>query len=338
MLLESIPVKKLWILVLWLFSGSLVYGQEVRTYIPFMFINDLADASFNRTTGLIEIAIKQKQLLAYFDSGLTEPMTVPQYDSLKIRVSIDTFFNGTDTIVNPFNEFATVIYSETIGEADFWEQISWKANHIRVQISSERHFFIARKEFVGLFEVQNTFFIQHEIALKEQGIFTRNSIGPRVNHILSGLAKKTLVDVLSGKHVLSTPYPDNPSILVSLDTQFTPNDIRCSLFSTLALVDCDTLDLDTLSIEIIEPIITGFAISWNYQMESGAFVGRPMKIGLSYHPLVAQNTVELPDNPLFWIDYNGFTSFATEEEIEILLAVLFEFQCWQLSERYDKND
>src|SRR3546814_719068 len=101
-------MKKLLILVLFHFSFSQGYGQEVQTYIPFKFINQLAEATFNQTAEFIDKAIKQKQLIAYFDSGLVEPMSLPQYDSIKIRVYIDTLINGTDTLINPYDEISTI--------------------------------------------------------------------------------------------------------------------------------------------------------------------------------------------------------------------------------------
>lgn len=331
-------MKKLWLFVLFHCSVVLVYGQEVRTYIPFKFIHQLADASFNRTAEFIDDAIKEMQLIAYFDSGLTKPVSLPQYDSLKIRVYIDTMIDGTDTIINPYDEFSTLIVSYTNGEPDSWSRISCQPNTIRVQITKERYFYLDRAKFIQLYKPQNVFFIQQEISIKRHGEFSRDSIGLQYERVLNGLAKRTLIEVLSGKYVLSKPYPNIPSILVSGDTQFTPNDIRCSLFSTLVLVDCDTLNLDTLNTNIIAPKITGFAFFWDYQREFDSFVGKPIQFGLSYHPLIAGNSIELPDNPLFWMDFKDFTSIATKDELEILLAVLFEFQCWQLSERYDDNE
>ncbi|MHB1278515.1 MAG: hypothetical protein ACYC1Q_08955, partial [Bacteroidia bacterium] len=220
----------------------------------------------------------------------------------------------------------------------FWMQISWQPSTIRIQISEERYIYLDRAKFLQLYQPENAFFIQREISKKTHGDFNKDSIGPQFHRIISGLANKTLDEALSGKHGLSAPDPDLTSIVESVDSQFTPNNIRCLLYSTLVLANCDTLDVDTLSINLIEPVIAGFAIAFNYQRESGAFVGRPVKIGLSYHPLVAQNSVELPDSPLFWMEYNDFTSIATEEELEILLSVLYEFQCWRLSERYYEDE
>ncbi|MHB1279086.1 MAG: hypothetical protein ACYC1Q_11900, partial [Bacteroidia bacterium] len=71
-------MKKLFILLAY-FTGPLSFGQVVNMYIPYTLIDDLANASFDRTAGLMDQAIIQKQIVAYFDSGLTKPISVPQF-------------------------------------------------------------------------------------------------------------------------------------------------------------------------------------------------------------------------------------------------------------------
>lgn len=301
--------------ILYLVSSTL-YGQETRTFIPFPAINDLTTSSFNRFNNAIDKSIREKHLLAYFDAGLVRPLSITQFDSLKLR--IDQY----PTYDNANSYHATTIISRSISEPDSWTRISWQPNSIRVQISEERYFYLDRAKFIQHYQSQNLFFIHQAISENESGEFDKGSLGPHFNRILSELAKKTLIEVLSGKHPISSPH--------RWDTLFTPNSIRCSLYSTLALVDCDTLELDTLSVGMLIPQISGFAFLWNDQRDSCTFVGKPVKIGLSYHPIIPG--IKFPDNPLFWMEYKDFTALTSVDELEILLNVLFERQCIQLSE------